>query len=241
MKMKMKMMKTTRECIVSANFAAPPLLFTRVCRLWRAVAHSTSGIWSRIQVDLPGRYEPLKPSIPSLLQFWLACSGNQPLTLRIGYGYRRFVYRWENHSRRLPDSEPNSQLLEILLSEKGRWEALTFASSICQWEVTRAKLDTPKLKTLECDLSNFRRFRAPNLSRLRIRGLYDVSEIRIPTSTNVRHLHLNNAYVVDIHSISMVFPCLNTLVVDRFFYSRSHPDTRSYLKIQSMTLPIDCH
>ncbi|KAG0697392.1 hypothetical protein DFH29DRAFT_1022800, partial [Suillus ampliporus] len=72
---------------MSANFSSPPLLFTRVCRLWRVVAHSTTGIWSCINVELPGCVthviKPLEPFLPSLLQFWLALSGSQPLTLRI--------------------------------------------------------------------------------------------------------------------------------------------------------------
>ncbi|KAG1726563.1 hypothetical protein EDD22DRAFT_746175, partial [Suillus occidentalis] len=59
-----------------------PLLFTRVFHHWRDVAHSTPEIWSRIKVELPGQLvKPLMPFLPSLLQFWLACSGHLPLTI----------------------------------------------------------------------------------------------------------------------------------------------------------------
>ncbi|KAG1768607.1 hypothetical protein EV702DRAFT_717681 [Suillus placidus] len=69
--------------IISVDVASPPLVFIRVCRLWRVVAHSTAGVWSRIQVVLPGKYKPLKPFLPYLLQCWLARSGSLPLTLYI--------------------------------------------------------------------------------------------------------------------------------------------------------------
>ncbi|KAG1794558.1 uncharacterized protein HD556DRAFT_1236524, partial [Suillus plorans] len=68
---------------ISGNFSSPPLVFTRVCRHWRIIAQSTPGLWSRIQVMLSGGDESLQPFLPCLLQYWLACSGGQPLTLRI--------------------------------------------------------------------------------------------------------------------------------------------------------------
>jgi hypothetical protein len=108
--------------VTLANFAAPPLLFTWVCHLWRVVAYSTPGIWSRIYVDLPGEFEPLKPSLPSLLRFWLAQSGDQPLTLRIHLGHLYPI--GITHSERPQVSQADSQLLDILLFEKGRWETV---------------------------------------------------------------------------------------------------------------------
>ncbi|KAG0699104.1 hypothetical protein DFH29DRAFT_809482, partial [Suillus ampliporus] len=72
------------ETTISANFASPPLLFTRVCRRWRVVAYATTAIWSHIKVAFPGKLaEAFKPFLPSLLQFWLDQSGNRPLTLTI--------------------------------------------------------------------------------------------------------------------------------------------------------------
>lgn len=62
------------DTCISADVASPPLLLTRVCRLWRDIAHSTTAIWSRIHVALPSRIQPLKPFLPSLLEVWLARS-----------------------------------------------------------------------------------------------------------------------------------------------------------------------
>jgi hypothetical protein len=47
---------------ISLNVANCPLVFTRVCRLWRVVAHSTPEVWSRIQVAPPGNVKRLSTS-----------------------------------------------------------------------------------------------------------------------------------------------------------------------------------
>jgi hypothetical protein len=230
----------SHEYIVSANFSAPPLLFTRVCCLWRVVAHSTTGLWSRIQVMLPGGIKPLNPFLPSLLRFWLSRSRDQPLTLRIDS--RPFVVKCGTRQR-LQVSDGNSQLLEILLSERRRWESATFASSVREWQVKSDTLDTPRLRTLECYISDLKRCNAPNISHLHVRGFsYSGAVISepTPTTTNIRHLHLEYASVHVIRSTASVFPHLQTLVVDRIFPgSESDLVTHSCrLEVQSMTLPI---
>ncbi|OAX35401.1 hypothetical protein K503DRAFT_371109 [Rhizopogon vinicolor AM-OR11-026] len=229
-----------REYVIYANFVAPPLLFTRVCRLWRAVACSTTELWSHVQVILPGGIKPLGQFLPSVLQFWLARSGNQPLTLCIDS--RPLIVKCGRRFRRLPDSEGNSQLLEILLAERGRWDMVTFASSIREWEVKLDTLDTPKLRNLECDISDLKMFNAPNLSRLRIKGFAYVPAVLAgptPTTTNIRYLHLDYASVHAICSTAVIFPHLQTLIVDRLFPPSENPlATRTCLNIQSMTLSI---
>ncbi|KAG0694641.1 hypothetical protein DFH29DRAFT_1083730 [Suillus ampliporus] len=151
------------ETTISVDVASPPLILTRVCRLWRVVAYSTTGVWSRIQVGLPGRVQPLKSFLPDLLQCWLARSGSRPLTLRI-VDKRQFYYRvCGKHPWQRP-SEVNSQLLDILLSESKRWETVVMLP-VEDWS---QNFDAPQLRSLECCLSNLRRFNAPNLSRLYI-------------------------------------------------------------------------
>ncbi|KAG2114241.1 uncharacterized protein F5147DRAFT_570489, partial [Suillus discolor] len=133
---------------ISGNFSSPPLVFTRVCRLWRVTAHSTPDLWSRIQVTLPGGDESLEPFLPCLLQYWLACSGGQPLTLRIN----RVTLVWDffifNAScgsvqsyRSL--SHADHRLLEILQAESRRWETVVGVLLGDEW--LNSKLDTPRL------------------------------------------------------------------------------------------------
>ncbi|KAG0694796.1 hypothetical protein DFH29DRAFT_838210 [Suillus ampliporus] len=204
-----------REFTMSANFSSPPLLFTRVCRYWRVVAHSTTVIWSRIKVDLPGRIiVSFKPFLPSLLQFWLALSGSRPLTLRIQPTLSPITLRckkkmvWGHHF-----SQADHRLLEILFAEKGRWETVVGASRIFD---DGDILVTPQLKTLECSWSDVRRFHAPDLCRLRIIDscLAQIQFIPVLTCRNIRYLHLHGASSNIIHHTSVIFPHLKTIVVD---------------------------
>jgi hypothetical protein len=143
---------------MSAHFASPPLLFTRVCHHWRDVAHSMPEIWSRIKVELPGRLvKPLTPFLPSLLQFWLACSGHLPLTIRMEHIL--------SLNPRL-SHDGNSRLLEILSDETRHWKTV-FGYPIF---TLRDKLNMPQLRTLDqlLDLSNLTKFNAPNLCCVRM-------------------------------------------------------------------------
>ncbi|KAG1856681.1 hypothetical protein DFJ58DRAFT_879249, partial [Suillus subalutaceus] len=140
---------------ISANVASSPLVLTRVCHRWRVVAHSTEGVWSRIQVVLPGEVRSFGPFLPHLLQCWLARSGSLPLTLHI-----------VNRSP-IPDwiiTAANSRILDILLSESRRWETVVMPPT-CDWDVN---FDTPQLRALECGPADLKKFYAPNISRLYI-------------------------------------------------------------------------
>ncbi|OAX35400.1 hypothetical protein K503DRAFT_785109 [Rhizopogon vinicolor AM-OR11-026] len=95
--------------IFSVNFSTPPLLLTR-----------GSGHISRL--TFPGD-EPLNPFLPSLLQSWPSRSGDQPLTLRLVTRLSvDAAVRFKLGPGGIPDSEPNPQILEVLLYERGRWE-----------------------------------------------------------------------------------------------------------------------
>jgi hypothetical protein len=218
---------------VSGNFASPPLVFTRVCRLWRDVAHSTTGLWSRIQVTLPSGDEPLKPFLSSLLQSWLARSGSQPLTLRID--------RIELTCR-LIESRPVIQLLEILQSESMRWETVVGVLYGHEWPCS--KLDTPQLRTLECAWSGLSRFNAPNLHRLRMLSQsVGINNSLVSTCKNVPHLHFQYASPKIIRFISVAFPLLETLVVAQvigcYDDAKSHSVTHSCLESLTLPLPLD--
>ncbi|KAG2051855.1 hypothetical protein BDR06DRAFT_958450 [Suillus hirtellus] len=145
------------ETTVSGNFACPPLLFTRVCRLWRAVAYSTTGTWSHIKVGLPRNF-PLKPFLPSLFRSWLAWSGSQLPTIRIE------CICLSDYGHLCPS---NTQLLEILFTETTRWETVF---CMCDSDVFERSenFNAPQLRTLQCSwLLDVTRFNAPNLCRIR--------------------------------------------------------------------------
>ncbi|KAG1899653.1 uncharacterized protein F5891DRAFT_390573 [Suillus fuscotomentosus] len=229
---------------ISGNFSSPPLVFTRVCRLWRVTAHSTPDLWSRIQVTLPGGDESSEPFLPCLLQSWLACSGGQPLTLRIDrvwvildfYIFDAICGSTQSY-RSL--SHADYRLLEILQAESRRWETVVCALRGDEW--LDSKLDTPHLGTLECSWSGLNRFNAPNLRQLRIsKGIEDIATSPTLTCKNLRHLRVQYTSSKIIRSISMIFPLLQTITVAAV--TGDHDDARShsvtYPCLESLTLPL---
>ncbi|KAG0704087.1 hypothetical protein DFH29DRAFT_997975 [Suillus ampliporus] len=228
------------DTTISANVASPPLLLSRVCCLWRDIAHSTTEFWSRIQVALPGRAIPLKPFLPSLLEVWLARSGSRPLSL--SFVSEQLYYPPQPDARCRPSlstypSEADSQLLEILLSERRRWETVVVVSpDIYDWSDI---VDTPQLRTLECFWREFRRFDAPNLRRLRIFDRCDFSARITPACNKLRHLHLQHTSVNAIRFTSVIFPHLETLAVDDLSVgSGDRIDSVTQSCLESMTFPL---
>ncbi|KAG1796360.1 uncharacterized protein HD556DRAFT_295800 [Suillus plorans] len=228
------------DTCISADVASPPLLLTRVCRLWRDIAHSTTAIWSRIHVALPGRIQPLKPFLPSLLEVWLARSGCRPLSLSIVS--EQLCYSRDPEARCLPwlrpyQSEADCRLLEILLSVRGRWETVAIMSpAIYDWS---GNIDTPRLRTLKCFLREFRRFNAPNLHCLHIFNRSDFPAKPAPICKDIRHLRLQHTSVNAIRFTSVIFPHLETMIVDDYSLgSGDRIDTVAQPRLKSMTLPL---
>ncbi|KAG1880750.1 hypothetical protein F4604DRAFT_1922373 [Suillus subluteus] len=228
------------DTCISADVTSPPLLLTRVCRLWRDIAHSTTEIWSRIHVALPGRIQPLKPFLPSLLEVWLARSGRRPLSLSIVS--EQLCYSRDREARYLPYLRPyrsgaDCRLLEILLSAKGRWETVAIMSpTIYDWS---DNVDTPRLRTLKCFLREFRRFNAPNLHCLHIFNRSEFPARPAPTCKDIRHLRLQHTSVNTIRFTSVIFPHLETMVVDDYSLGAGDRiDTVTQSHLESITLPI---
>ncbi|KAG2120035.1 hypothetical protein DEU56DRAFT_836062 [Suillus clintonianus] len=247
------------ETTISANFASPPLVFTRVCCLWRAIALSTTGVWSRFQVALPGRFSQLHPFLPHLLQFWLACSGRQPLTLRTCQDTSLIV------AQRCYYSKADSQLLRVLLSARDRWESAGVMSPIHDHELVRyrhtnsdlrlgplgkiaaewrfpgnGEIEVPQLRTLECYWSDITKFDAPNLTRrLYLESYpYPTSHFPTPTCNNIRNLHLQKASAHIIRSTPVIFPHLEAIVVDAIELDGGRSDSAVCSSLESMTLPL---
>jgi hypothetical protein len=101
-------------------------------------------------------------AVPSISAQALASSGNQPLTL---------VIRCLSSTCELLHTTVISQVLEIFLSEKGRWGTVALRLHGCGWNWSRI-IDTPRSRVMECDWSDLLRVDAPNLSRLRITEQY---------------------------------------------------------------------
>lgn len=226
------------DTTISANVSSPPLVFTRVCHFWRVISLSTTAVWSRMQVSLPGRVEPLKPFLPSFLQSWLARSGNQPLTLRIVSGELpvRTTRRCMRQSCHEP-SQADSQLLEILLSESKRWEAVALAFA----DDLNRNFDTPELKSLQCCWSELSSFNAPNLTHLHITYRWSLTMRfrHIPTCDNVRHLWVQNASARIIRSTFLMFPRMESIKVDLIISDIGHPhNSTTHSCLESITFPI---
>ncbi|KAG1865292.1 hypothetical protein F4604DRAFT_2026229 [Suillus subluteus] len=219
---------------ISTNVASPPLVLTRVCHHWRNVAHSTAGVWSRIQVVLPGEVRSFGSFLPHFLQCWLARSVSSPLTLHIVN--RAPCLNWTI-------TAANSRILNILLSESKRWETVVMAMPLtCDWDLN---FDTPQLRALECGAPDLKKFYAPNISRLYIttrRGyLASPTRLCIPFYKNLRHLHLRDAYVCALCSAITDFPRLETIVIDEIYSLNHVPSARSSsysATLESMTLPL---
>ncbi|OJA17639.1 hypothetical protein AZE42_10854 [Rhizopogon vesiculosus] len=227
---------------ISANFSSPPLVLTRVCRFWQVVAYSTTGIWSRIQVvtTFQGRIRPSGPFLPSLLRFWLARSGSEPLALHIVA--RPHLYRSKSRAAWGPGGY--SQLLGILLAEAWRWKTVT-VSGMPPRCTSRVGFDVPvmnmpQLKTLECHAIDLDRFNAPNLRCLYLFDQYYLLSRPTPTTTGILHLHLQTATAHVIRLTATASPHLETLVVDHISLYRNQ-ERVTYVAhpcLTSMTLPV---
>ncbi|KAJ7152949.1 hypothetical protein C8R46DRAFT_478893 [Mycena filopes] len=60
-----------------------PLALCRICHAWRDVALATPRLWRAIDITIDSRSGAHLPQMLSLLQLWLARSGDGPLSLRL--------------------------------------------------------------------------------------------------------------------------------------------------------------
>lgn len=126
---------TERNSILSASEA--PMLLTRVCSAWRALAFSFPRLWARLHVPLIGNAQG--PMIPwgvdrqfpiddtahfstmnqrrQVVEEWLARSGDCPLSISISYPLYQSLMGDHLETSML-------ELLEVLSSQFERWENL---------------------------------------------------------------------------------------------------------------------
>ncbi|KAJ7473920.1 hypothetical protein B0H11DRAFT_1811057 [Mycena galericulata] len=126
-----------RNAAMSAKEA--PLILTRICSAWRALALSTPALWATLHLPIQyifdggSLYEPTK---------WLERSGRCPLSLSI-FGARD-MEQWE---RDCPDEL--NMVFDALAESSHRWRNLDLSFRINEGMDRLADLDAPKLMTLK--------------------------------------------------------------------------------------------
>ncbi|KAJ7607563.1 hypothetical protein FB45DRAFT_947919 [Roridomyces roridus] len=89
----------------------PPILLTRVCRIWRDIALATPSLWSRIHLEVPAtRSGYLDPWWVNLLDTWLTRAQNRPLSVLVS---------------NLNHHDPDGCLAAVLASHSRRWQEAT--------------------------------------------------------------------------------------------------------------------
>ena len=150
------------------NFSESPLLLTRICSSWRAIALSSPRIWSRIHIPLPGdpslasgyaivideaslssrrqRFAGLLKLRCEVVRTWLSRSGTCPLSLSITYPASR------SHIQNLKDDELSHEMFNILLSFADRWRDV----NISMPEEIYNKLQGDMKPTMFCSLNSLK-------------------------------------------------------------------------------------
>lgn len=160
-----------------------PMILAQVCRRWRAVALSTSRLWSTIIIQTRSEYIPAEPR--RLLEMWLERSMPSPLSLKI----------------ELYDQECNigesRAWIDILVAHSRRWEILHCVQGdfvLDKLYETRGQLPTLHTFQIEympwgyhLDVERIERVsqvvsRAPRLTNLHIAQIYLISSATFPWS-----------------------------------------------------------
>ena len=183
------------------KFSEPPLLLTRICSSWRAIALSSPRLWSKIHIPLPGdpaisesysaiisdetrlndrrqRYAIVMRSRCHAIRSWLSRSGTCPLSLSVSYPDDC------SDTQNSKNDQLIQEIFDILLSFADRWSnvLLSMPEDIynkLQGDINPTTLSS--LKSLKITLrSNYhgdtdsipiRLLAAPSLRRITFGGL----------------------------------------------------------------------
>ncbi|KAK7043199.1 hypothetical protein VNI00_008553 [Paramarasmius palmivorus] len=180
-----------------------PLVFTRICRLWREVAISTPTLWNRIYIHLPTpNPDPGQPITEKFLAYlhlwrdgvlvWLRRSGTVPLVVSLRGGLDRCsVQEWV--------FKLHAGVVLQLLECTSRWRSLSLNVSAEIWRiVAMSKAEMPLLEALAApfpiglttveEYENFLKAvvkRAPSLRKLYLGSLPDNLPVRWDYLTEV--------------------------------------------------------
>ena len=224
-----------------------PVLLTRICRSWRAIALSSPRIWSKIHIPLPGqpsfsagygiitdettlsnrrqRYTALLQLRCDVVREWLSRSGTCPLSFSITYPASQQDPNYDE----LPD-----EIFNVLLSFADRWSDVDI--SMPEEIYNKLQGDTKpttfsSLKSLKLSLQQpiptnnaIQLLAAPNLCSITISAfqmtLYITGKLVQPIWNQLTHINFASR-IVDRCLLDLLRQCPN-LVFGNFMVTSSH-------------------
>jgi len=241
-----------------------PLLLTRICSSWRAIAFSSPRIWSKIHIPLPGdpsfnpgyRITTLETScqrIAGILQLqcdavrrWLSRSGKCPLSISI---YHPSSY---SDLQNTGAKERSQEMFNILLSFADRWSDVDLSMPediYTQLQGNTQPTTFSSLKSLKLDLHrNFhnnlqsppiRILDAPGLCSITISAIqttYDmIGKLVQPVWNRLMHITLASA-IIDTYLVCLLRRCPN-LVFGNFMIIPSPWPVQPIVDQEDILLP----
>ncbi|KIM41494.1 hypothetical protein M413DRAFT_149619, partial [Hebeloma cylindrosporum] len=193
----------------NVEFSESPLLLTRICSSWRAIALSSPRMWSKVHIVLPrfssgdtARRQRFADAVLlkcNILRKWLGQSGTFPLSLSITHpGACAMEY------------EPARAMFNLLLSFADRWSDVQLSMSEDVYHKLQGKMDPTKfssLKSLDITLHTkyygnnvhsppIQLLAAPNLCRLAISAIWTTLRMTRnlvqPIWNNITHITLSS-------------------------------------------------
>ncbi|KAJ7167870.1 hypothetical protein C8R46DRAFT_1350785 [Mycena filopes] len=218
-----------------------PLLLTRVCGTWRAIALRTPELWSSVFFEHCNIPAGLLPSKVQMLEYWLARGAAHPLTLRLHY------------------RQPCALLVPLLSAQSTRWEDVdlflhpaTLAAFNNSSLASAERLQLPVLRRLSfgcCPLRPLRDADAP----LHITAfsdapqLADVSLLQLPPSAvtlpwaQLTRFYCQAASPPDVLGVLQLAPALQHLRLDLQHATPLASDVEPCVHTSLLSLTLHAH
>jgi hypothetical protein len=126
-----------RNAVMSAREA--PLVLTRICSAWRAVAMATPALWASLHLPLEYVFEH---SLLTPVTHWLDCSGRCPLSLSL-VGPSDLEH-WEDC-----DADRVGQVMNQLIRSSDRWTRVELSFYIGQGLLRLSAVEAPHLVAIK--------------------------------------------------------------------------------------------
>ncbi|KAI4527315.1 hypothetical protein K525DRAFT_217498, partial [Schizophyllum commune Loenen D] len=133
----------------------PPVLLTRVCRVWRAVSLDTPELWSSIHIvctpfdkDMPQRARETVELRLRAVELWLARSGTCLLDISIRAEGEVMDIDFMPFSEGYRYSSTVLHALRVIIPHSRRWSQLSIVATMGELkELLPLRLDLPKLQS----------------------------------------------------------------------------------------------